>query len=213
MSSLATIRANVRKDLHDEDAAAYRWTDAVLQRHIERALREFSFFAPLEKKNTVSTVAGTRDIDISALAPRLRLVAVEWPTGAYPPTYIPFIVWGDTLTLDVVGAPTSIQNVSVLWHGVHTINGTTTFPATDDDLIALGSAGFAALDWASFAMNRVSVGGQAVWGRYEEFGRARLDEFFDRLKKLPQYSQVRTSQMYPPQEARLKSQTTDPGPV
>jgi hypothetical protein len=213
MSSLATIRANVRNDLHDNDAAAYRWTDAVLQRHIERAVREFSFFAPLEKKNTVVTVSGSRDIDISALVPRLRVVAAEWPTGNYPPTYVPIIVWADTLTLDVVAAPSSIQNVSVLWHGVHTINGSTTFPATDDDVIAIGAAGFAALDWASFSMNRVNVGGQPVWGRYEEFGRKRLEEFFARLKKLPQASRVRGGQLYTPQDARLRSQTTDPGPV
>ncbi len=66
MSSLATIRANVRKDLHDEDATAFRWTDAVLQRHIERALREFSFYAPLEKKSTVVTVANPEGLGSGA---------------------------------------------------------------------------------------------------------------------------------------------------
>src|SRR3990172_3912986 len=110
MSSLATVRGNVRKDLHDEDSAAYRWTDAVLQRHIERALREYSFFAPLEKKSTLSTVAGTRDISITSLAPRLRVVAAEWPTGNYPPTFVPFTLWADTLTLDVVSAPAAVEN-------------------------------------------------------------------------------------------------------
>lgn len=213
MSSLATVRGNVRKDLHDEDSSAYRWTDAVLQRHIERALREYSYFAPLEKKSTVVTVAGTRDISIVSLAPRLRVVAAEWPVGDYPPTYVPFILWGDTLTLDVVSAPAAVENVTVLWHGVHTINGTTTFPATDDDVIAIGAAGFAAMDWSSFSLNRVNVGGEGVWGRYEEFGRKRVEEFYDRLKRLPQYSTVRGARLYTPQDARTRSQTTDPGPA
>jgi hypothetical protein len=213
MSSLATMIVNVRKDLHDGDSAAYRWTDAVLQRHIERALREYSYFAPLEKRNTVVTVAGTRDISITALAPRLRVVAAEWPVGDYPPTYVPFTLWGDVLTLDVVAAPASVQNVSVLWHGVHTINGTISFPATDDDVIAIGAAGFAATDWSSYAINRVNVGGEGAWGRYEEFGRRRTEEFFERLKRLPQYSMVRSGRLYTPQDARLRSQTTDPGPV
>ena len=213
MSSLTTIRSAVRKDLHDEDSAAYRWTDAVLQRHIERALREYSFFAPLEKKSTVVTVAGTRDISITSLAPRLRVVAVEWPTGNYPPTFVPFTLWADTLTLDVVSAPAAVENVSVLWHGVHTINGTVSFSAGDDDVIAIGAAGFAATDWSSYAINRVNVGGEGAWGRYEEFGRRRTEEFFARLKRLPQYSRVRGAQLYTPQDARLRSQTTDPGPV
>jgi hypothetical protein len=213
MSSLATIRANVRKDLHDEDSAAYRWTDAVLQRHIERALREYSFFAPLEKKSTVVTVAGTRDISIAALVPRLRVIAAEWPVGEYPPVYVPFTLWADTLTLDVVSAPAAVENVSVLWHGVHTINGTVSFSAGDDDVIAIGAAGFAATDWSSYAINRVNVGGEGAWGRYEEFGRRRTEEFFERLKRLPQYSRVRGSRLYTPDDVRLRSQTTDPGPV
>src|SRR5256885_17867 len=32
MTTIATVRALVRKDLHDEDASNYRWTDAVLDR-------------------------------------------------------------------------------------------------------------------------------------------------------------------------------------
>ena len=52
MSSLATIRAEVRRDLHDEDAAAFRWVDTVLDRHIKRAVREYSMVSPLEQKTT-----------------------------------------------------------------------------------------------------------------------------------------------------------------
>ena len=85
MSNLATIRASVRKDLHDEDAAAFRWADAVLDRHIKRALLEYSQVSPLEAKTTLQTVADSRDIDVSALTPRVRVVAAEWPSGEYPP--------------------------------------------------------------------------------------------------------------------------------
>ena len=47
-TTITTIRARVRQDLHDEDSAAYRWTDAVLDRHIGRAVNEYSIAALLE---------------------------------------------------------------------------------------------------------------------------------------------------------------------
>lgn len=214
MSSLATIRAAVRKDLHDEDAAAYRWTDAVLQRHIERTVLEYSQVSPLEQKSTLVTVAGTRDISIATLTPRLRVSHVEWPTLEYPPALVPFTIWGDTLTLDVVSAPAAIENVFIFWHKVHAINGSVTFPATHDDIIATGAAAYAALDWASFASNRVNVGGDNVWGKYMDFANVRLTEFQRMLRELlPAANTLRTGRLYSPATERIRSQTTDPGPL
>ncbi|OGO52122.1 MAG: hypothetical protein A2148_12490 [Chloroflexi bacterium RBG_16_68_14] len=212
MSSLATIRAAVRTDLHDEDATAYRWTDAVLARHINRALLEYSQVAPLEQKSTLSTVPTSRDISISTLTPRVRIVAVEFPTGEYPPAYVPFSLWGDTLTLDLTAAPSSAQNVNVYWHKVHSINGSVTFPASHDDIIAGGAAGYAALEWASFATNRLNVGGDEVWGRYVEFGNVRLAAFKEQLRRLPAVNRARTARLYTPVDVRFTSQSTDPGP-
>ena len=213
MSNLATIRASVRKDLHDEDAAAFRWTDAVVDRHINRALLEYSQVRPLEAKTTLQTVAGSRDIDVSGLTPRVRVVAAEWPAGEYPPAYVPFVQWGDTLTLDVTSAPAATEDVNVYWHKTHTINGSVTFPSSHDDIIAGGAAGYAALEWASFASNRVNIGGQDAWGRYMEFANVRLEQFRHALRALPDANRLRTGRFYTPQVARLRSQTTDPGPL
>ena len=213
MSSLATIRATVRTDLHDEDPANERWTDAELDRHIKRAVLEYSLRSPLEVKSTLLTVADSRDIDASSLAPRVRVVAIEFPTGEYPPSYVPFSLWGDTLTLDLTAAPSSAQNVNIYWHQTHSINGSVTFPASHDDIVAGGAAAYAALEWASFATNRLNVGGDEVWGRYMEFGNARLAAFKEQLRRLPEVNRAKTARLYTPADARLTSQSTDPGPV
>lgn len=213
MSSLATIRATVRTDLHDEDSANYRWTDAELNRHIRRALLDYSLHAPLEAKSTLQTTVGSRDLSVSSLTPRIRIVAVEYPTGAYPPSFVPFSLWGDTLTLQVSSAPSAAQDVLIYWHKPHAIDGSSTFPDAHDDIIATGAAGYAALEWASFASNRVNVGGDEVWGRYMEFANVRLAEFKERLRQLPEANRVRSVRLYQPAEARFASQTTDPGPV
>jgi hypothetical protein len=213
MSSLASLRADVRRDLHDEDATAYRWTDNEVDRHIKRALREYSLVNPLEQKTTLTTTSNTRDVSIASLTPRLRVVAAEYPTGDYPPSFVPFSVWGDTLTLDLAGAPSGAQNVNVYWHTVHAINGSVTFPSTHDDIMSGGAAGYAALEWASFASNRVNVGGSDAWGRYMDFANVRLDAFRKALRDLPAANALRSGQLYTAQATRLHSQMTDPGPV
>ena len=72
--NLSTMRTLVRRDLHDEDAANYRWTDSELDRHIGRAVKELSLAAPLEAKTSLTTAAGSRDLSLASLT---DLVVVE----------------------------------------------------------------------------------------------------------------------------------------
>ena len=212
MSSLATIRADVRVDLHDE-ADTKLWEDATLTRHIERALQEYSHVSPIEQKTALPTDADARTVDVSSLTPRIRIVATEHPTGEYPPLYVPFTIWGEVLTLDIATAPAGTPNINIFWHKEHSINGSVTFPSNHDQLIATGAAGFAAIEWASFATNRVNTAGNNVWGMYADMGHERLKSFREQLQDLPAASRVRTARLYSPTDRRLTSQTTDPGPL
>src|SRR3970282_685119 len=96
--NLSDMRGRLRKDLHDEDPANQRWTDGELDRHIQRAVRDFSLSAPLEAKTTLSTTAGSRELSIAGLTDLVAGEAVEYPTGDYPPTYVPYSVWVSNLT-------------------------------------------------------------------------------------------------------------------
>ena len=213
MSNLPAIRATVRQDLHDEDASAYRWTDGVLDRHIERALLEYSHVKPLEKTSTVQNITDTRDVVLSNLTNRIRVVAAEFPIGEYPPSFVPFSAWGQTLTLDLAAAPSGAPFVNVWWHKAHNTTGNGSLPEAHDDIIVGGAAAFAALEWASFASNRLNVGGDDVWGRYMDFGNVRLRAFQQALRDLPEANRLRSGRFYAPQPARFRSQSTDPGPV
>ena len=177
-TTIITIRARVRQDLHDEDSSAYRWTDAVLDRHIGRAVGEYSLRAPFEQKSTVTTTGGSRDISVASLTNLVGIEAVEWPVGEFPPRLLGFSAWQTTLTLDTTAAPNGVENVNVYWTKVHTLDGAaSTLPVGHEDLVALGAAGYAALDWTSFATNRINTGGDDVWGRYKAFGEERLRDF------------------------------------
>ena len=196
-ANLAAFRTLVRRDLHDEEAGNYRWTDTVLDRHIGRAVNEFSLHVPLEQKTTLSTVAGSRDLNVASLTNRIDIEAVEWPTLEFPPRRVGFSEWQNTVTMDVVGAPTSIQNAFVFWTKPYTVDaGASDLPAIYDDIICAGAAAYAALDWVSYSANRVNTGGEDVWGRYKAFGEERMRYWRQELSRVSRRNRVNVRRMY-----------------
>ncbi|MFQ5925275.1 MAG: hypothetical protein ACE5IE_04705 [Dehalococcoidia bacterium] len=148
--NLTLMRARLRKDLHDEDANNYRWSDEELNRHIEHAVRELSLAVPLEAKATLTTTAGSRELSLSTLSDLVAIEAVEYPVGGYPPRYVRFSLWGDTLTLLVEGAPSGGEELYIYYGKLHTLDDTaSTIPSPLEDLVVIGGAGYAAIEWAS----------------------------------------------------------------
>ncbi len=209
---LTQMRNRVRTDLHDEDATNQRWTDGELDRHIQRAVREFSLSMPLEDKVALTTTADSRDISIAGLADLVAIEAVEHPVGEYPPSYVPYSVWLTTLTMLIDSAPSAVENVNVYYTKLHTLDGTTsTLPSRFEDVVAGGAAAYAALEWASFATNRVNVGGQDVWRDYLSWGQERLAEFQRALARHGRRNAVRVRELYRPATTPV-DQSTVTGP-
>lgn len=84
--NLSEMRDRVRTDLHDEDSAAYRWTDAELDRHIQRAVRDLSLAVPLEAKATLSATPGTATFLLAAsrTSSRSRQSSTRWASTRLP---------------------------------------------------------------------------------------------------------------------------------
>ncbi|MCH8814282.1 MAG: hypothetical protein IH957_04170 [Chloroflexi bacterium] len=197
--NLSDMRARLRTDLHDEDSQNYRWTDGELDRHVQHTVRQFSLALPLEAKTTLVTAAGSRDLSISTLTDLVAIEAVEYPVGEFPPSYVRFSVWLDTLTLLIDGTPAGVENVDVFHTKLQTIDATSsTVPPRFEDVIAAGAAGYAAVEWSSFATNRVNVGGQDVWREYLTWGQERLAEFQRSLARHGRRNAVRVRRLYAP---------------
>lgn len=206
---LSQMHTRLRRDLHDEDAANYRWTDAELDRHIDRALRELSQAAPRQTKATL-TASASRELSLATLTDLIAIEAVEYPVGKYPPLYVRFSRWENILTLLVDQVPSAGEQVNIYYGKLHTLNATTsTIPTHLEDLVVTGAAGYAALEWASFATNRVNVGGEDVGQRYLTWGHELLAAFRRGLAR--ERSRLRRRQLYRPAEPPA-SQTTDWGP-
>ena len=207
---LSEIRDRVRTDLHDEDPQNERWLDAELDRHIQRAVRDFSLSLPQEAKTTLSTTADSRDLSIAGLTDLVAIEAVEYPVGSYPPTYVPFSIWLSTLTMLIDSPPGSVEDADVYHTKLHTLDATTsTLPERFEDVVATGAAAYAALEWASFATNRVNVGGQDVWRDYLTWGQQRLVEFQSALADHGRRNTVRVRRLYRPATTPVDQSTVE----
>jgi hypothetical protein len=193
---LNTMRTIVRRDLKDEDGENYRWSDDELDRHIAHAVKEFSEAVPLPAKATLPTTTASRVIDISPLTDRVMVEAVEYPMDKFPPCYQRFALWGHALTLFGDDVPDG-SNCNVYYGILHTLDAeTSTIPAKHEDLVATGAEGYAAVEWANYAINRVSVGGTTTPREFLTWGDERLKQFRTELKRLGRRNRVRIRQLY-----------------
>jgi hypothetical protein len=198
--NLTEMIALVRKDLHDEDSGSYRWKDAELTRHISRAVTELSEKIPLPVRATLPTTADSRELDISGLANRIMVEAVEYPVDASPPVYPRFSIWGDMLTI-IGGCEPDGSNCYVYYGTLHTLDAAgSTVPAKYEDLVANGACGYAAIEGAVYAINRVNAGGTTTAADFRLWGSEQLGIFQERLKRLGRKQRVRAQQLFKSQD-------------
>ena len=209
--NLSDMRAILRSDLHDEDSENYRWSDSELNRHIAHAVKDFSEHLPYEQRATKATTSGSRALDISSLTDRIAVEALEYPVEKFPKRYQPFSLWGNTLTL--LGDEIPDGSDAYIYYGkLHTLDaGSSTIPVQFEDLIACGAVGYAAVEWAVYAVNRVNVGGTVTPGEFNDWGDRKLKYFRQELVRLGRRNRIRVSSLYIPYYPVVSS-STDYGP-
>lgn len=209
--NLAEMRAIVRRDLHDEDDTNYRWTDEELDRHIAHAVKDFSEAVPYEQKAVIATTSGSREIDISALTDRIVIEAVEFPVAQFPRKYQRYSLWEDALTLLGDEIPDG-SNANIYYGKLHTIDAEgSSIPTKHEDLVATGAGGYAAVEWAVYAINRVNIGGLMTPKEFLTWGKEKLRYFKAELKRLGRRNRVRVRSLYEPYYPPV-SKSTDYGP-
>lgn len=169
MTTISELRQRLRVDLHDPDGEL--WPDAVLDRHIERALHELSLSLPDERVAIVATTPNSRDVSLAGIPGLIGVEAVAYPSGATPPHFVPFRRWGETLT--ILGDLVPDGSNATLWvRAAHTIDASgTTLPEHFVDVLAAGAAAYAALERALSRTETLNLESE-VPRRYAEWGRA-----------------------------------------
>ncbi len=196
MTTLSDIRDRVRTNLRDLDESAARWSDAELDRHISRALADVSLAAPLEATTTISTTSGSRELSTNALPDFLELRTVELPADAFPHRSVPFAVWAGTITLDLPSPPRG-ERARLRYLARHTLDEQgSTLPEALEDILATGAAGYAAIAWAAFAIDRLNAG-EDVAERLRGWGEGRLGAFREQLRAHGRTRPLRTRRLAP----------------
>src|SRR3990172_8901008 len=136
-TALTTIRGRLQTVL--DDAAATIWTTAELDQHIQDGLRDLSHKIPRERKTTIAPPPASRDVSLATLTERVRIIAVEYPTGSDPKSFVDFSEWADTLRIESVAVPDG-ANCTIYWQSLHSINGTKTLPEDYDDALVFAAA-------------------------------------------------------------------------
>ena len=209
--NLGDMRTIVRRDLHDEDSGNYRWTNDELDRHIAHTVKDLSEAIPYEQKATKATTSGSREIDISSITDRVSVQAVEYPVGQFPGRFQRFALWGDTVTLLGPEVPDG-SNAYIYYGKLHTLDvNTSTIASPHEDLVAAGACGYAAVEWAVYAINRVNVGGTRTPEELLSWGRDKLVFFRREIRRLGRRNRVRVRALYVPYYPPV-SKSTDYGP-
>lgn len=194
--TLSDMLTLVRTDLKDL-VEPYRWSDAELERHILHAVKDFSEAVPYEQKAVIATTAGSREISLSAITGRIVVEAVEYPVNECPRSYQHYALWEDIIYLSGEEIPDG-SNAYIYYGKLHTLGTTSTIPGRYEDLLAAGACGYAAVEWAAYAINRVNTGGNTTPGEFLSWGKQKLDFFRGELKRLGRRNKVRIRQLYTP---------------
>ena len=190
MTTLADVRQLVRTDLRDPAAAA-RWSDAELDRHIARALAELSRAIPREAAATVAIADGSREIAVSALPGFLAPEAVESTAGVA----VPFRMWAGAITLET---PSRGGRARVRYLAAHTLDASgSTVPAELEAALAGGAAGHAAIARAAHAIDRLGTGEDEA-ERFRVWGEGRLRAFRETLRERRRARPLGLGRLVPP---------------
>jgi len=121
MKILSAIRTTVRQFLRDEFESAedYDFPDDEIDLHIADCLVEISERRPYEVKETLTTTATSKELDISSIVDLLEVDKIEFRTAQDPPDYRNCEVFGSILTMDINFKPLADENVYLYCHKVH----------------------------------------------------------------------------------------------
>ena len=179
------MRASIRKDLKDTDAAAYRWTDVELDRHIGRAVAEYSEACPLLAVTTKEAGASAT-YDLSGEVGYLWCELAEWPVDQAPQALIGVheqVKGMVALLLDQGDLPAAGESVKFYYAKAHTLGAGSTLPTEHEEVVARGAVACALASMARYAVDRVAASGRSA-AEWQALAAAEMKGFRAELERI-----------------------------
>jgi hypothetical protein len=191
--NLTEMRARVREDLQDTDAANYLWTDDEIDGAIDRVVMEYSIHAPIEQQDDIATTDGDTELDISSLESLLKVQSVEFPIGESPKYMQRFEYWAGHLYMEDEGDGSDAR---VRWLKKHTLAESTTIPPEHEEIVVLGATGYLAMSASAYTVDRATIAGHYGTINYKAWGKDRLDRYDRKLKAIARTSRIIAKELY-----------------
>jgi hypothetical protein len=191
--NLTEMRARVREDLQDTDAANYLWTDDEIDGAIDRVVMEYSIDAHIEQQDDIATTDGDTELDISSLSGLLRIESVEFPIGESPKYMQRFEYWAGHLYMEDEGDGSDAR---VRWLKKHTLAESTTIPPEHEEIVVLGATGYLAMSASAYTVDRATIAGHYGTINYKAWGKDRLDRYDTKLKAIARTSRIIAKELY-----------------
>ena len=167
------------------DTATRIWSGDEIEDAVKDALRELSLYVPNIVKETLTTTATSKDLDISSIADLIYVSEVEYEVGKDPRRWRNFTIRGNTLTIEIDFAPSAGQSVELHCAKPHILTdaSSTLSPELERIIVLLASARLAVSKGAK-SINAVTTGGGAVWQNYQTWGERKMAIVLSELKRL-----------------------------
>lgn len=168
MSTRATLRADLRRDLRDEDPTAFVWTDAVLNRHLQHAIDLVQAASPRLASLVKVAPLYPQRVDLSADVPAtfLWVEAVEYPVDRYPQHWVPFREeLGPRVYLLTDSPPAVGDQLRVWFAGRYTVDeASSDLPLPIEPVVLAGAFAFASRDQAVDTVAKITPTGAGPAG-------------------------------------------------
>lgn len=158
MRNLSAIRATVRQFIRDEfvSGAEQDFQDDEIDLRIAGCLVEISQKRPYEVKETLTTTAGSKELDISSIEDLFKVEKAEFPVGNEPPDYRNVEIFGNTLRLGIDFSPAGAQSVYLYCWKLHQLTeSTSTLSPQLEKVLIDGSVAHTALGWINLVRKQV----------------------------------------------------------
>ena len=181
--TLTQIKAQIAQELQDTDYKV--WSDAEIEDAVKDALRELSLYVPNIVKETLTTTATSKDLDISSIADLIYVSEVEYEVEKDPRRWRNFTIRGNTLTIEIDFAPSAGQSVELYCVKPHILTdaSSTLSPELERIIVLLASARLAMSKGAK-SIDALTIGGGSVWQNYQTWGERKLAIVLSELKRL-----------------------------
>ena len=187
--NLSAIRAIVRQKLRDEFQvdADLEFENDELDIYIADCLDEISEHCPYEVKETLTTTAGSRELDISSIEDLLDggIDEVEFRVGKFPKQMRSCSIFGNTLTIGTDLYPSADEDVYLYCRKLHQLTeSTSTLKPQLERILVLGVTGKAAIAKARTLIDKVNVGGARTPDAMKAWGEGKLVLYLRALEKI-----------------------------